>query len=122
MLVLALAAVVALGPATSLTITEWPRGRGDSAPRTWTLRCGPVAGTLPRRAAACRQLLAVRTPFAPVPPGTACTEIYGGPQEALVRGRHRGRPVWARFDRRDGCAIARWNRVSLLFPLRVGVA
>lgn len=123
MLAIALAAAaIALGPSTSLAITGWAEGRESGFARTWTLRCDPVGGTLPGAAAACRQLLALRAPFARVPPRTACTEIYGGPQEALVRGLHRGRRVWARFDRRDGCASARWNRVSMLFPLRVGVA
>jgi hypothetical protein len=111
------AAAIALGPTTSLTITGWTEGRDSGFARTWTLRCGPVGGTLPGAAAACRQLLAVRAPFAPVPGGMACTEIYGGPQEALVRGRHRGRTVWARFDRTDGCQIARWEKVRRLFPL-----
>jgi hypothetical protein len=111
------AAAIALGPSTSLTITGWAQGREEGFARTWTLRCAPVGGTLPGAAAACRQLLAVRAPFAPVPPRTACAEIYGGPQEALVRGLHRGRRVWARFDRTDGCQIARWDKVRRLFPL-----
>jgi hypothetical protein len=50
-----------------------------------------------------------------MPAGIACTQIYGGPEEALVVGRFRGRPVWVRFHRKDGCGIARWNRVSFLF-------
>ena len=45
--------------------------------------------------------------------------IYGGPQVALVTGTLRGVKVWARFRRRDGCEIARWNRVAfLLGPLQ----
>jgi hypothetical protein len=45
-----------------------------------------------------------------------CTQIYGGPQEALVTGTFGGRRVWARFSRRNGCEIARWNRIAFLFP------
>jgi len=48
-----------------------------------------------------------------------CTEIYGGPQEALVRGVFRGRRVRATFRRRDGCEINRWNRVAFLFGVRL---
>jgi len=57
-----------------------------------------------------------RRRFAPTPAGTPCTQIYGGPQEALVTGRFRGAPVRARFGREDGCEIARWNLVGFLFP------
>jgi hypothetical protein len=53
-------------------------------------------------------------PFAPTPPATVCTQIYGGPQEALITGTFRGRRVWARFSRRNGCEIARWNRIAFL--------
>ena len=53
--------------------------------------------------------------FAPTPAGTACTQIYGGPETARVTGTFRGRKIWALFTRRDGCAIARWNRVAFLF-------
>jgi hypothetical protein len=42
--------------------------------------------------------------------------IYGGPQEALVTGRFRGTIVRARFSRKDGCELARWNHVGFLFP------
>ena len=105
--------------AANLLITAWPDGR-DAVSRRWTLRCAPAAGTLPRAGEACRRLARMERPFAPIPDGTACTQIFGGPQEALVRGTYRGRKVWARFDRRDGCRIARWNRHSFLFPISVG--
>jgi Subtilisin inhibitor-like len=118
-LVVLLALACGGSPSADLTITVWPQGRGHP-PRTWTLRCNPVRGTLPGRAGACRRLPAFSTdPFAPTPPGTACTQIYGGPQQALVRGSFRGRRVWTRFTRRDGCAIARWNRVAFLLPARL---
>jgi hypothetical protein len=48
-----------------------------------------------------------------------CTQIYGGPQEALVTGTVRGDRVWVRFSRRDGCEIDRWNRLAPLFHVRV---
>ena len=100
----------------SLHVTVWPNGQGHAPKRTYTLKCVPAAGTLPHRAAACRQLAKLKTPFARTPGNVACTEIYGGPQQALVTGRFRGALVRATFNRRDGCEIDRWNRVAFLFP------
>jgi hypothetical protein len=110
----ALAAI--LLASTSLHVTVWPNGPDHTPTQTYTLRCAPLGGTLPRRAAACRQLARLKAPFAGTPKNLACTEIYGGPQEALVTGRFRGLLVRARFNRRDGCEIDRWNRVAFLFP------
>ena len=98
-----------------LAIVIWPQGPGGDSHR-WTLRCGPPRGTLPRAAAACDRLGPLDAPFAPVPPMSACTAIYGGPQVARVTGRYRGAKIWATFRRRDGCEIARWNKVAFLFP------
>jgi hypothetical protein len=89
---------------------------GDLMAKTYTLRCNPAGGTLPQPARACRRLAQLQAPFAPTPKGTACTQIYGGPQIAFVRGRFRGRSVRAHFNRRNGCEIHRWNRVAFLFP------
>jgi hypothetical protein len=84
--------------------------------RVVTLRCNPPGGTVVHPAQACRRLLSAgRAIFAPTPPGTACTQIYGGPEKALVTGTVAGVRVWARFSRRDGCEISRWNRVAFLF-------
>jgi hypothetical protein len=112
---LVIAAVLGGSPSASLTITVWPQGRGHAA-KTWALTCEPAAGTLPARAAACRRLNKLSgDPFRPTPPRAVCTLIYGGPQEALVRGVIRGRRIWTRFTRANGCEIHRWNRVSFLF-------
>jgi hypothetical protein len=102
---------------TSLHITVWPDGQSQPGKHLYSLECGSsIAGTLPKRAAACTKLTQVARPFAPTPMGVACTQIYGGPQQALVTGRFRGKLVRARFSRTDGCEIARWNRVRFLFP------
>jgi hypothetical protein len=104
----------------NLRIAVWPQGKGSAGEaRRWKLRCGPVGGTLPARARACRRLLALERPFRPVPRGVACIQIYGGPQVAEVRGRLRGEPVASTFSRTDGCQIERWNRVRFLFPAAV---
>jgi hypothetical protein len=98
---------------TVLAIAVTPGG--ESPTKLWTLRC-PSGGTLPRPTRTCRRLLQLDDPFAPVPTGVACTEVYGGPQVAEVHGRYRGEQVDARFSRTNGCEIARWNKVRFLFP------
>jgi len=89
---------------------------GESPTKLWTLRCPGGAGTLPQAAEACDRLAAIEDPFAPVPKDVACTEIYGGPQEAEVHGTFRAQRVDATFNRTDGCEIARWDKVEFLFP------
>ena len=44
----------------------------------------------------------------------ACTQIYGGPEEASIKGTIRGEPVNATFTRTDGCEIERWESVRAL--------
>ena len=100
-------------PATVLEISVTPGGEAPT--KIWTLRC-PDGGTLPDAAQACEQLEKLDDPFAPVPRNTACTQVYGGPQEADVSGTFRGRPVQAHFDRGNGCEIERWDKVAFLFP------
>jgi hypothetical protein len=112
--VLAPAAATAAAPPTSLKVRVWPEGRGKES-TTWTLHCAPAGGTLPRPGRACTSLAAARAPFVPVPTDAVCTQIYGGPQEALVTGRYGTRRVWARFSRTDGCQIDRWRRHAFLF-------
>lgn len=114
--VLALPGTAAAQSSTNLRITVWPDGKGNGS-TTWTLRCDALGGTLPSRARACRTLAMLKAPFAPVPRGTVCTEVSGGPAVAYVRGTFRGRPVRAWFNRSDGCQIDRWNQVRVLLPL-----
>jgi Tol biopolymer transport system component len=104
----------------SLVIRVWPKGNrtGKTPPRVYTLRCRPAGGTLPRSASACARLIRIQNPFAPVPPATACAQIYGGSQTAGVRGVYGGRIVRATFSRQSSCEIKRWDRIGFLFPLR----
>jgi hypothetical protein len=113
---LAVAGPAAAQSSTDLRITVWPDGKGNGS-KTWTVRCNPLGGTLPNRARACRTLSALKAPFAPVPNGSVCTQISGGPAVAYVRGTFRGRRVSTWFNRTDGCQIERWNRVRALFPV-----
>lgn len=102
------------GPRTELTVELDETGSGST--RTWRLTCDPVGGDHPDPEAACR---AVReaggaAAFDPVPPDRMCTEIYGGPQVAVVRGTVDGTAVDATFTRTDGCQIARWDALAPL--------
>jgi hypothetical protein len=99
---------------TALSIVVSP-GDGGAAKR-WTLTCNPAGGSLPHAAAACRKLAGLGTWYAPIPKDAACTQLYGGDQVARVAGTYRGRRLWVRFQRRNGCEINRWARVSFLFP------
>ena len=90
--------------------------RNSEAPsQAWTLHC-PPGGTLPDAAAACRKLGQIDDPFAPVPEGTACTQIFGGPEIADVSGTFNGKAVDTQFSRGNGCELERWKRVGFLFP------
>ena len=52
--------------------------------------------------------------FAPTDPMTACTDIFGGPATATVKGTLRGEEIDASFSRENGCEIGRWDRVESL--------
>ena len=110
------AAPIAEPVATDLKITVWPQGRDKGESDTYTLKCSPARGSLARAAGACTELLKLSRPFRPVPPDTFCTDLYGGPQQALVTGTFKGVGVWARFSATNGCQIARAKRVSFLLP------
>ena len=49
-------------------------------------------------------------------PHRACTEIFGGPERALVTGRIGDRRVRRSFERTDGCEVADWRRAMPLLP------
>jgi Subtilisin inhibitor-like len=104
-------------PGTSLAIAYIEDIERPTERIRWTLRCDPARGTHPRRVAVCRELARLGwRAFRAVPLDKACTQIYGGPQVAIVSGRVDGRAVWARLSRADGCQIARWGRVRSLLP------
>lgn len=95
--------------------------------RRATLTCdaeGPRAtGFLRYRNAAklCARAYALERFLGRPPDNTrACTELYGGPDRAVIRGNVRGTAVARRFGRSDGCEIADWDRVQRLLPRPVG--
>lgn len=103
-------------PATDLTVTFWPEGR-DGASQEATLTCDPDGGTHPRPAEACRALRAHADALQPLPPDSICTQIYGGPEEAEVRGTLDGEEINATFSRQNGCEIDRWDRLASVLQL-----
>jgi hypothetical protein len=101
-------------PTADLQISLSVKG-SEQPSKLWTLHC-PAGGTLPNAADACTKLANIDDPFAPVPKGTACTQIYGGPEIASVSGTFNGKPVDTQFSRGDGCELERWKQVGFLFP------
>lgn len=106
------------GPGDQLTVIV--REAGSGADGTFELRCHPQGGSHPKAQDACswldRRTTWGKDPFAPVPPGTVCTMQYGGPATAHVTGTWAGRRVDARFDRGNGCEIARWDALVPVLP------
>lgn len=92
-------------------------GETDAQSGKYMLTCRPNGGDHPQVAAACRRLNHLQgDPFRPVPPGTMCTMIYGGPQRAHIEGIVKGRPVAAEFNRTNGCEIHRWDSLVPVLP------
>jgi hypothetical protein len=93
-----------------LQVTVDQDGDGGAEPKTVAVRCDPASDS--RECAALADMKA--SAFRPTPGDVACTQQYGGPQVATVKGTLHGEPVNARFSRTDGCEIGRWNRASEL--------
>jgi Subtilisin inhibitor-like len=104
-------------PATDLDIAVWLNGRSGDKDEA-TLRCGPAGGTLANPEEACRQLERMDDPFVGPSGEVVCTEIYGGPAVAEIRGIFNGAQVDMTFARTDGCQIAAWKRHQFLFPVQ----
>jgi hypothetical protein len=102
---------------TSLSIEYWEDAGKPDDSVTWMLTCDPTGGSHPDPEAACDALASVDVSvFEPVPPDTACIEIFGGPQRAEVSGTLNGGTIEATFNRRNGCEIERWDAVGALLP------
>ncbi|HXV32882.1 MAG TPA: SSI family serine proteinase inhibitor [Gaiellaceae bacterium] len=104
------------GPATEVTITFWPEGP-DGEPVEATLTCEPAGGTHPSPEKACTALAADPAALEPVPADTACTLIFGGPEQATVIGVVNGEQVDAAFERSNGCELDRWDRMAAVLQI-----
>ena len=99
---------------TALTITLVSDDGVD--PQTYELKCDPPGGDHPQAAEACDALDAAGAGvFEPVPKDQMCTQIYGGPQTATVKGTYKGDRVDAEFQRTNGCEVARWDKLGTTF-------
>jgi hypothetical protein len=107
-------------PPADQLVVEVDRGEGGPVER-YALTCGDTpGGDHPDPAAACAHLAGATDPFAPLPDGVVCTEVYGGPQTARVTGTWDGGPVDLALSRTDGCRIAQWEALGPLLPGPVG--
>ncbi len=98
----------------TITIQQTP----ESAPTEYVLECtkegvGP-ATTIPNAEAACETVKSLGADFftATPDPNRMCTQQYGGPQTATVKGMVDGRRIMTSFSATDGCEIARWNALD----------
>jgi hypothetical protein len=101
-------------------LTVAVRHAGPGRDGTYELICHPAGGRHPDPRGACaavdKNTRWGSEPFAPVPEGSVCTMLYGGPATARVTGTWAGRPVNATYDRGNGCETSRWDRMVPLLP------
>lgn len=85
-----------------LTLTLDPDGKGGEPAREQSVACDDP-----------EQCFDIEvSDFDPVPPGTACTEIYGGPDVLQVEGHIGDQDVKGTFTRENGCEIDRFDRFT----------
>jgi Subtilisin inhibitor-like len=101
-------------PAAKVSLTVVVKASPGATPKRWTLRCDPAGGTHPDAKAACRQLLAAKNPFVPIPRGIMCPMIAAGPQRATISGIFFGQHVASNFAR-TGCGATRWSELGDVF-------
>ena len=102
----------ASAPKVSLDITV--TSKPGAKPKHLTLRCDPAGGTHPDPAAACRVLLAAKSPFAPVGKHIMCPMILVGTKTATVKGTWFGTKVNSVLVD-GGCTLARWTKIGQVF-------
>jgi hypothetical protein len=102
---------------TSVEVTLWPEGRDAGLMHRAVLTCDPTGGNHPHPDDACEALESEQGALEPVAADTACTQIFGGPQESRVSGVVDGRAIDARFNRSNGCEIDRWGRLAPLLDV-----
>jgi hypothetical protein len=99
------------GTLAKLTVTVDSDGaKGSGQPKELKLDCAKPTDSQACGAAAGVSAADLR----PTAGDVACTQIYGGPEVATIKGEIRGESVDATFKRTDGCEISRWDRVEAL--------
>jgi hypothetical protein len=104
--------------------------RGFGSPvEHYALGCNPPTGTVGDPAAACNRIADLvakaaqpsRGELLPAGPGNqgtiVCTQVYGGPEVAFVRGRFLGAPVDARLTRENGCTMSSYDATMKLLGI-----
>lgn len=85
----------------------------DAAPTTETYACDAEGGSLDGDEEACAALVEQRAWLVEGDPDDqVCTQQYGGPEVAELRGDVDGQAFERRVDRTDGCGIERWDRLE----------
>jgi hypothetical protein len=96
------------GSLAELTVTVDKDGDGGAAQKTADVSCDAASDSK-----ACAAVDGMKTAtFEPTPGDIACTELYGGPETATVKGTLRGKTISARFSRNNGCEISRWDAAA----------
>jgi hypothetical protein len=99
------------GELANLTVTVDRDGaKGAQEPQELRVVCAKPTDSQACGAAAGISAADIR----PTGDDVACTQIYGGPEEATIKGTIRGEKVDATFTRTNGCEIERWDRVKAL--------
>lgn len=80
----------------------------------WTLRCDPPGGTHPDPAAACKALLAAKSPFAPRRAHMICPMILASAKQAIMTGTWLGHKVH-RVVIDGGCDLGLWDALGKVF-------
>jgi hypothetical protein len=94
----------------SLVVTIDPDGEEAQSAKSMELNC-----KAPTDSDACGAAAGISAAdLASTPNDVACTQQFGGPETATIKGTLRGEPVEASFARSDGCEIARWDKVKPL--------
>ena len=104
--------------------------RSSSLPAEhYVLTCNPPSGTVQDPAGACQRLADVvaktvqsrgATSFLASPGNESaglCTQVYGGPEVALIQGRFLGAPVNARLTRENGCTMSSFDATMRLLSI-----
>jgi hypothetical protein len=98
------------GALAELTVTVDNDGDGGGGAKTADVSCDAASDSDVCGAVAKLDAKA----FEPTPGDMACTQQFGGPETATVKGTLNGEPVDAEFSRTNGCEIARWKQVQPL--------
>jgi hypothetical protein len=92
---------------TNLVIELDADGQGGKPPERTQVLCEEAMTTSP-----CPELADLTAAdLAPVPPHTACTDIFGGADIVTITGTLHGHPVDAKLTRANGCEVERFNKV-----------